>query len=213
MQNHKVSPFKKQTLVTFSVFFISWSVLIYMLMLFNDRVMRMRCLSWSHTPLIQESCSQRGMMGTALCGTSPEESKSAPISTWWDSWRLFVSLSQCLSLTSRLLFGWIHTKAETNQILICVLLTCDADVMFSYAVNQQNNLFFFFFFKSLLLSHDTFFPFPFSASLFVSHSFPLTRHSPPLYCFHSLYLLSYFSHIHAGIFSAIQRTMWGMSRG
>lgn len=45
--------------------------------------MRMKCLFWSHTPLIQGFFSQRGMMGIALCGTWPEESKSAPISTWW----------------------------------------------------------------------------------------------------------------------------------
>lgn len=89
-------------------------VLMYMFVLFNDRAMRTKCLFWSHTPLTQESFSQRGMMGIALCGTWPEESKSAPISTWWDSWPASVSLSLCLSLT---VFGHIHTEAEYHVFL------------------------------------------------------------------------------------------------
>lgn len=89
-------------------------VLMYMFVLFNDRATRTKCLFWSHTPLTQESFSQRGMMGIALCGTWPEESKSAPISTWWDSWPASVSLSLCLSLT---VFGHIHTEAEYHVFL------------------------------------------------------------------------------------------------
>lgn len=46
---------------------------------------------------------------------------------------LFVSLP----LTHSPLFGHIHTEAESDRILIFVRLTCDTDVMFSYAVNQQ----------------------------------------------------------------------------
>lgn len=90
--------FNKVSSYSFSPF--SFSILMHMSMLFNDRVTRTKCLFWSHTPSIQESFSLRGMMGIALCGTWPEESKSAPISTWWVSWlRLCLFFHRlCLSL-------------------------------------------------------------------------------------------------------------------
>lgn len=71
------------------------------------------------------------------------------------------------------------------------------------SMNQQNLHFIFFFsLLSLLLSHDTFFPLPFSVSLFVSHSFPLTLLPLP-HCFHFLYLLSDSSHFHSAVSSVI----------
>lgn len=70
-------------LIYLSSFFLSNpSGLKHMYILFLYRVMRMKFLFWNPTPLIQESFSQQDMMGIASCGTWPEESKSAPISTW-----------------------------------------------------------------------------------------------------------------------------------
>lgn len=82
-------------------------------MLFNDRVTRMKCSFWSHTLLIQEFFSQRGMMGIALCGTWPEESKSAPILTWWDLTSVYLFFSVPFT---HCYLQYIHTEAD--QILI-----------------------------------------------------------------------------------------------
>lgn len=162
----------------------------------NDRVTRTRCLFWSHTPSIQESFSQRVMTGIASCGTWREEWRSARISTWWDCWPPFTSLfllslgliaSQPLcSLWLYSLWSWKWPEPDICPLSYVTQMSC----FHAQWISKKDTNYYCYSFFSPTSFGLCFFPtthsfrFPFTVSLFVSRSFPLSRHcSSPLITF------------------------------
>lgn len=182
----------------------------------NNRVMRTRCLFWSRTPSIQESCSQRVMTGIASCGTWPEEWRSARTSTWWDCWPPRASLilqSLRLIASHPLCSLWLysHWSWKWPDPDICPLSHVTQMSCFHAQWNEQKRnkpallLIFFPSFGLCFFPTTHAFPFLSRLSIFVSHSFPLSRHcSSPLITFTLALCCSLLPH--AWIFPVIKGT-------